>query len=487
MQCLFGSVGHHIGVQDFQLCHRAFLALEITLCLSVFYTIHLTVIVPDGFCSHFQDMLFQQGLPSIAPRWAGEVHKSSWSAPPTAVVITTAVWCFYKGVVFLKPLLIRMPCQDARLEIYDDIDASGIHLVKELFRLWEAFFIPVEHIAQVVLFPTGIPRCQPKVIDRDLLFFVLIDNFINFFIAVLFQFCIIHGGGTISQGLLGGQGGSAGQLGIAVDDLRYRGTVEQEQIYIAAIGLIVARDFLSHVKHTIVGIVVEKAGCMLFVLVYTDIERDMLIHRVTGLRVMADCILRGHAHPTELFIQMAGFLTKAKEMIFCTIHAGIMAQTPQLVPLKGTFFQISVQRVALYIVQRKTERLLVQYQFYCFGGKSQVFFRFRIRHHQGRDPGAFVFQQFIHAVRPCGHNQRIGFFFHGGPAVKVYANTDYIIRHKNQQHSGNVPMDQVAIVCRFDRLILAKQHSVTSLVTYQSGQTVQRIQPVCSPVRDWRT
>ena len=97
---------------------------------------------------------------------------------------------------------------------------------------------------------------------------------------------------------------------------------------------------------------------MPLILIDSDIERYMLIHRITSLWVVSDGILGGHAHPAILFIQMTSFFTKTEEMILGSIYARVVAKSAQLVSLKSTLFQIAIQRITLQVIQRKAEGFL---------------------------------------------------------------------------------------------------------------------------------
>ena len=106
--------------------------------------------------------------------------------------------------------------QNTRFQIGNHIDSSGIHTLKEILRIWKSPVIPVKDIAEVVLLAAGIAGCQPKVIDQDALLLMLIDYPIDFLITVSLKFCVIHGRGTISQRLFGGQRAAPCQHRIAV-------------------------------------------------------------------------------------------------------------------------------------------------------------------------------------------------------------------------------------------------------------------------------
>ena len=62
----------------------------------------------------------------------------------------------------------------------------------------------------------------------------------------------------------------------------------------------------------------------------------MLVHRVAVFWVMSDCIFRRHTHSSAFFIKMPCFFAEAKEVIFCSIHARIMAQASELIFFKSS-------------------------------------------------------------------------------------------------------------------------------------------------------
>lgn len=249
-------------MQDLQLCHGALFALKVALGVPVLYAVHLAVVVPDGLGALFEDVLFQQLLPCVAAIGAGEVEEASLTAPPAAIVRSLAVRGLDKDIVLFKQIDVGVVLQDAGLQVGDDVDAPGVHVLKELFRLREALVVPVEHIAQIVLFAAGVAGGQPEVVDEDALFFVLVDDLVDLLVAVLFQLGVVHGGGAVAQRLLGGQGAAAGQQGVLVEDLRQGGTGQQEQVDVAAVGLVVAVGQLYPQRGTDEGSVAKVQCCL---------------------------------------------------------------------------------------------------------------------------------------------------------------------------------------------------------------------------------
>ena len=135
---MLGGVSHQVGVEDLQLGHGALLALEIALGVTVFHAVHLAVVVPDGLGAHLEDVLLQQLLPGIAALGTGEVEEADLAAPPAAIVRSLAVRGLDEDIVLLEQVDVGVTLQDARLQVGDDIDAAGIHVLKELLgkRLW---------------------------------------------------------------------------------------------------------------------------------------------------------------------------------------------------------------------------------------------------------------------------------------------------------------------------------------------------------------
>ena len=294
---------------------------------------------------------------------------------------------------------------------------------------------------------------------------MLVDDLVDLLIAVLFQLRVVHGGSAVAQRLFGGQSAAAGQQGVLVEDIRQGGASQQEQVDVAAVGLVVAvalpvtGQLLAQVEDAVIGVVVEQADGAAVLLVHTDVERNVLVHRVAGLGVVADGVLGGHAQAAAFLVQVAGLLAKAEEVVILAVHLGEVGQAADLVFLERALPQILIQQLALFVVHLKMERLLEQLQGNVSGLKGQALLILGAGHIQRGDAGALVLEQVVHAVRPCGGHQGVGLLLHGGALVEVDADTDDVIRHEDQLYIRSVAVDEVAILRFFKGFKTAKQHN----------------------------
>ena len=448
-QGLLAQVSHHVGVEDLQLGHGALGALKVALSLAVLDAVHLAVVVPDRLGPQLEEVILQQLLPGGAGGGVGKVEEAALAAPPAAVVVAVATGVLDKDAVALEQRHIGVVFQDAGLEVGDDVDAHFVHPVKEALGVGEAAVVPVEHIAEVILLAAGVAGGQPEVIQQDALFAVLVDDLVDLLVAVLFQLGVVHGGGAVAQRLLGGHGRTAGQQGVAVQHFVHRRAVEQEQVDVAAVGLViavavpVARDLLPHVKDAVVGVVVEQAQGVALLVGQADIERDVLVHGVAGLGVVADGVLGGHPHPAALLVQVAGLFAKAVEVVVLVVDAGVVAQAAQLVLFKGALPQVGVDQPACGVVQQKGQRALAHDQFQGLGAEGQGLFVLLAGDVQRGDAGALVLEQLVHPVGPGGGDQGVGLLFE--LAVKGDPHPDDVVGHKDQHDVSLVAVDDVAV------------------------------------------
>lgn len=245
-------------MNDLELGHRAALPFKIAVSAPVFNAVHLAVVIPDGLFTHGEDCFIEEFFPGVPACFSCKVDEASFAAPPAAVIVAFAVRRLDERVSLLVEVCIRMILQNTGLQIADHVDAARRHPVEELLRVREAFVIPVEGIAKVVLFSGGIPGREPEVVDRNIFFLVLVDDTVDFLVAVLFELGVVHGGRAVAERLLGRQHGSAGQPGVVFDDVADCFTGHQEQIDITAVRLIVAvavpvaADFLPHIEDAVI-------------------------------------------------------------------------------------------------------------------------------------------------------------------------------------------------------------------------------------------
>ncbi len=98
----------------------------------------------------------------------------------------------------------------------------------------------------------------------------------------------------------------------------------------------------------------------------------MLIHRVAGLGVVADGILGGHPQAASLFVQMAGFLAKAVEVVVFAVHLGEVGQTADLIFLKGALPQILIDQLAGFSNSSKWKGFLNSFKVRCAVSKVRA-------------------------------------------------------------------------------------------------------------------
>ena len=295
---------------------------------------------------------------------------------------------------------------------------------------------------------------------------MLVDDAVDLLVAVLLQLRIVHGRGAVAQRLLGRQRAAARQHRVLIEDARHRRRSQQEQIEVAAVRLVVgvalpvAGELLPQIEHAVVAVVIEQADGALVVLVHADVERDVLVHGIAVLRVVADGVLRAHAQATAMLVQMAGLLAKAVEVIKLTVGLGKVRQTANLVLFKSALTQILMDDVAIKIIQRKGERLLAQHELHLRRGEGDGALRLLRRHVERRDALALVRKQFVHAVRPRGRHQRVALLLER--TVKGHADTQQVVRHEDQHRVRRVSVDDVSVVRLFQRTEFSEQHNASS-------------------------
>ena len=352
--------------------------------------------------------------------------------------------------------------QNTGLQIADDIDSHSIHLLEELLGIGETLVVPVEGIAQPIGFTGRVARCQPEVINVNVFLAVFVDDLVDFLVTVLFQFCIVHGRCTVSQGLLGRQNGAACEPSVSVNNVGHFRTVNEEQVYITAVCLVVAvafpvaADFLTHVEHTVIRVVVEQANGMQVGLVDADIEGDMLVHRIADFGIMTDRVLGGHTKTAAFFVQMACLFAKAIEVVICSIHAGVVAESAQLVLFECTFGKVSVNGLTAVVISREGEGGFSQHKLHGFGGETQRCFILFTGDIQRFDPLTFTFKKMVETVSPRGGYQRVGFF--AELFAEGYADADDVISHENKHYIRGITVDQPAIFCFFMGEKLSQKH-----------------------------
>ena len=195
---------------------------------------------------------------------------------------------------------------------------------------------------------------------------MLVNDPVNFLVTVFFQLSIIHRGCTVPERLLRRQRAAPGQPGIMRKHVSHARAVQQKQVNVSAVRLVIAvsfpiaRKLLAHVKYAVIRIMVKQPDGMALVFVYPDIKRNMLVHRVPGLRVMPDGILRAHAKASALFVQMPCLFTKPVKMVGLPVYPGIMAQSSKIVFFKCPLMQILVHGLPVRRGQPERKRLFAE-------------------------------------------------------------------------------------------------------------------------------
>ena len=185
---------------------------------------------------------------------------------------------------------------------------------------------------------------------------MFVDDAVNFLIAVLFELGVVHRRRAVAKRLLGRQNSSAGQPGVVFDDVADCFAGHKEKINVAAVRLIVtvavpvAADLLSHVEDAVIGIIVEKADRAQRVLVQTDVERDVLVHRIAEFRIVTDRVLGRHPQAPALFVEITCFLAEAVKMIPCAVHQRVMGNAAELIFLESSFPQVGIQLFTGFLI-----------------------------------------------------------------------------------------------------------------------------------------
>ena len=82
--------------------------------------------------------------------------------------------------------------QNAGLQVADYINSLSVHAPEKFFGVGEAFFVPVEGVAQAVTFPGRIAGGKPEIINVNFLLKMFINDLVNFLIAIFFKFSVVH-------------------------------------------------------------------------------------------------------------------------------------------------------------------------------------------------------------------------------------------------------------------------------------------------------
>ena len=175
---------------------------------------------------------------------------------------------------------------------------------------------------------------------------MLLYDLVYLLVTVLIELCIVHCTVREAYSLLGRHCRSSCKECIPVYDTLHRRSVYKKKIYIPSVRLIeripfpVSAYLRAHIEYSVIAVIIEKSESFLLILVYADIERNMLIHRISGFRIMSDSIFWRHPHMTAFFIKMPCLLSEAIEMILFPVDSGIMGETAQLILVERSFRKI---------------------------------------------------------------------------------------------------------------------------------------------------
>ena len=233
----------------------------------------------------------------------------------------------------------------------------------------------------------------------------------------------------------------------------------------------VAGDLLAEIEYAVIGVVVEEAQRTAFVFVDADIERDVLVHGVAGLRIVADGVLRAHAQTPELLIQMPRLFAEAVEMVFLAVHTGVVAEPAEMIFLESPLRQITVEAIAFFVIKSESKGLPDKNELQRCSLKTEHIPTFGAIDIQSPDPLPLPRKKGIKTVRPGCGDKGIGCLIE--PAIEVHADADYVIREKDDQHVRRVGMQQPAVVRFFIGLQFVYQHYGTPFAC-RSGQSTQR-------------
>ena len=102
---------------------------------------------------------------------------------------------------------------------------------------------------------------------------------------------------------------------------------------------------------------IEQAEGAAVGVVHPDVEGDVFVHRVPGLRVMAYGVLGAHTKTAEFLVEMSRLLAEAVEVVPLPVHAGVVGESAQVVLFKCPLGQIAVEGLARLIKEPEGEGL----------------------------------------------------------------------------------------------------------------------------------
>ena len=127
---------------------------------------------------------------------------------------------------------------------------------------------------------------------------MFLNDFVNLFVTILFQLCVIHRRSCVSERLLRRHCLPPGQIGITFQNGSHLRTVDQKQVDISAIRLIItvtvpiSASLISHIKYSVIGIIVKQSQRMKIFFINTNIKWNMFVQRLPKFRICPNGILR---------------------------------------------------------------------------------------------------------------------------------------------------------------------------------------------------
>ena len=188
---------------------------------------------------------------------------------------------------------------------------------------------------------------------------------------------------------------------------------------------------------------VEQTHRAQVVLIYPDVEGDVLIKGIHLLGIVAHGI--GGALPLEglVLIQQAGLFAKAVEAVVL-LHPAVSHHAVVGVLDEGVAGQGAVQLRAIGSQQLEVDGVFIHHQRHLAGGKGEGAVVLDDLGGKRLHTGALTLEQFVHPILPCGGHQDIGLLCQ--LVVKACADADDFIGHKADLDICVISMQQESAV-----------------------------------------
>ena len=431
--CLVGELAHQVAHHRLHGADGASFALEIHAAVLVHHGVILTVIVPDGFTSVFQQILCDVFLPVLSRRFLCIIDKIALSAPPGSDSRFFLRAVLHEHVLVLHLLKERMNKKHARLNVGRDHNASLFHLCKPACRILEPVIIPGKAASLDALlgFHSAVTGGKLKAVCRNSFFPSGINEIQNRIIRILRKLRIIHRGAKIAKCSLGKHHRLSGQIRIALYHLANRRPRDQEQIQISCIraeggiAMPVVPLLPSHVKGAFCRRVVEISNRLLLCPLQLDIKRDMLIKRVCFCRIVAHGITGCHVHKLFRLIDFSGFLSETIEAVLRFYLTGVKSSFIGILPI-GKIRNIRMNLRSLGIINADTEGILFHLNAELFSLDHRFVCAVRQLRLCGFHSPAIILHQLVRPGIPGCHYQTVGCLI--PVSVKPRANSKDFIR-----------------------------------------------------------